>query len=77
MDKAIIEQHLARARAHVAQGEGHLSRQRELLFELQVQERDCSEALRLFDSFAELQTIHIADMERLERLLAAAPAPHR
>lgn len=70
MDREMIESHLAQARRHVAEGEQHVSRQRELLAELARDGHDTTEAVKLLANFEDLQRMHIADRHRLERELA-------
>lgn len=72
MNKAMVEQHLSEARRHVAEGEIHIARQRKIVYELQRDGKDTAMALRLLDNFIDLQTMHIADMERLKRELSIA-----
>ena len=72
MDRASIEQHLELAKRHVTEGEALIAGQREVVFQLQLDELDSSMALRLLDTFLELQVMHVADKERLQKELSAA-----
>ncbi|NKF34528.1 hypothetical protein HER21_49810, partial [Pseudomonas sp. BGM005] len=47
MDRAMVEKHLQQAREHVASGELHLARQREIVAELISRGADVMEAKRL------------------------------
>jgi hypothetical protein len=70
MDQMKLD-HLAQARRHVAIGERHIARQRELVIELERDGHDASSAKQLLVQFEELQALHIADRDRLEQELAA------
>jgi hypothetical protein len=72
MDKSLIERHLALAQRDVIEGEASIARQREIVFRLQLDELDCEEALHLLDGFIELQVMHVAEKERLQKELSAA-----
>jgi hypothetical protein len=49
MDRAMILDHLMMTRRHVAQGERHIARQRELIIELMEKGRDAATATMLLD----------------------------
>jgi hypothetical protein len=66
----MVERHLALAKQHVALGEAAIASQRELVY--QVDGLDSTMALQLLDSFLELQAMHVADMERLQKELSDA-----
>jgi len=70
MDRATITEHLAQTERHVAQGDHHVARQRELVTELEDGGHDAALARRLLMKFEELQSLHIADRDRLRRELA-------
>ncbi|WP_245296617.1 hypothetical protein [Rhizobium bangladeshense] len=70
MDRAMAEKHLQQAREHVALGEMHLARQREILAELTHRGADLTEAKRLLTNFEEFQVIHLAHLDRLKAELA-------
>jgi hypothetical protein len=70
MDREMIERHLAQARRHVTEGEQHVARQRNLLAELPRDGHDTTEAAKLLENFEDLQRMHVADSDRLERELA-------
>jgi Spy/CpxP family protein refolding chaperone len=70
MDKAMLLDHLEKARRHVAEGELHLAHQRELVAKLGRDGHDTKDARQLLEQFEELQQLHIQDRDRLERELA-------
>jgi hypothetical protein len=70
MDRATVTAHLAQAERHVALGEQHIARQREIVSELEDGSHDAVQARRLLAQFEELQALHIADRDRLRRELA-------
>lgn len=72
MDRGMIERHLQQAQRHVSEGEQHIVGQRELLSRLQRDGHDTKEAARLLASFEDLQRLHIADRDRLEKALAGS-----
>jgi hypothetical protein len=65
MDRVMLERHLTQVEAHIVRGEQHLTRQRELVFELERHGRDSEQAQRLLLLFEELQALHIADRDRI------------
>jgi len=72
-DRASIERFLARAEAHVVQGEKHVARQKEIIAGL---ERDGHEdasrtARELLATFEMTQEAHVGDRDRLRAELAA------
>ena len=68
----MIADHLAQAERHVAEGQAHIKRQRELIVELQRDGHDTREAQRLLDTFIALEAAHTADRDRLRGELAKA-----
>ncbi len=71
MDKMVLLRHLVEARAHVAIGEKHIARQRQIVAELErAEDGDLVTARALLDSYLQLQVQHVADMKRLEGQLA-------
>ena len=66
----MIADHLAQAERHVAEGQDHIKRQRELIAERQRYGDDTREAQRLLDNFIALEAAYIADRDRLRRELA-------
>jgi hypothetical protein len=73
MDRSLIEEHLAQANRHVAEGEGHVTKQRELVAQMERDGHDTTEALKLLGHFEELQELHIADRNRIEEELRRYP----
>ncbi len=71
MDRTMLRGHLAKAKEHVASGEEHVRRQRELVAELQRDGHDVTEAKKLLVRFEQLLTMHKEDRDRLEKELAA------
>ncbi|EGE58904.1 hypothetical protein [Rhizobium phaseoli] len=76
MDRAMVEKHLQQAREHVASGELHLARQREIVAELISRGADVMEAKRLLTNFEESQITHVAHLERLKAELLALTQGH-
>jgi hypothetical protein len=72
MNRTILQDHLAQAERHVAEGEGHLSRQREIVTKLERDGHDSVSARATLAQFEELQAMHIADRDRLLRELSEA-----
>lgn len=70
MDRGMLEQHLAMVEGHVFLGEGHIARQHELIAKLERNGRDSGEARSLLGSFEEMQVMHLAHRDRLQRELA-------
>jgi hypothetical protein len=71
MDRTVVEQHLAQAERHVTEGENHIARQRELIDELASGGHDLKAARDLLAQFEDVQTLHVADRDRLRAQLAA------
>jgi hypothetical protein len=70
MDRGMLEQRLAEAERHVALGEKHLARQREILQDLRVKGRDILEAERLLTNMEASQRLHIEGRDRIAREIA-------
>jgi hypothetical protein len=58
------------ARRHVAMGERHIARQREIVAKLERDGHDSLDSKRLLGFFEELQNMHIAHRDRLVKMLA-------
>jgi hypothetical protein len=71
MDRATTAEHLRRVEGHVTQGEGHLSRQRAIIKTLEDHGTDSREARKLLRTFEEVQAFHVAEKDRLAKVLAA------
>lgn len=70
MNNAMVRDHLELARRHVAQSEACVSRQREIVAELERDGHDSAQARQLLTLFEDLQRLHVADRDRLEKQLA-------
>lgn len=70
MDREMLERHLAQAEKHIATGRKNLARQREVIAEIEREGRDTTEARVALNQFEELQAMHIADRDRIQRELA-------
>ena len=70
MDYAIVEEHLRRAKEHMAKGIENLRRQREIIAELERDGHDATTAKELLRTFEEVQAMHVGDVNRLTKELA-------
>ena len=70
--RAMILAHLWNAERHVAEGEDHLARQRDIILELRKAGRDTMQAEDLLRHFEASQAFHIAGRDFLIAELAAA-----
>jgi hypothetical protein len=70
MDQNMILDHLAMVSRHVTRGEQIVARQREIIARLERAGCDTSYAKRLLLQFEEVQSLHVADRDRLEKALA-------
>jgi hypothetical protein len=72
MDRAMLLNNLAMAESHISEGEQHLMRQQKIIARLQ-RNRPGSEALKqaisLLETMERAQRSHLADRERLKRML--------
>lgn len=72
MDEAVLRRHLAQAERYVAEGEVRLARQRTLVRKLK-RDGHGTRAARLFlSSLEEIQSLHVADLERTRAELGRA-----
>ena len=71
---AILRDHLAMASRHVASGNRVIVRQKQLIVELESDGHDTSVALSLLALFEDLQSLHLADRDRLIKELRSAEA---
>jgi two-component sensor histidine kinase len=69
-DRTAVLEYFSMARRHVAIGERHIARQREIVAELERDGHDSLDAKRLLGYFEELQNMHIAHRDRLGKTLA-------
>ena len=57
MSRKILEEHLAQAERHVAIGQGHITRQRELIVQLYRDGQEYADATQLLVQSYELQAL--------------------
>jgi two-component sensor histidine kinase len=69
-DRTAILESFSMARRHVAMGERHIARQREIVARLERNGHDSLDSKRLLGYFEELQNMHMAHRDRLEKVLA-------
>jgi PAS domain S-box-containing protein len=69
-DRTTLLEHFSMARRHVATGERTIARQREIAATLEHDGHDSQGAKRLLAHFEQLQNMHIAHRDRLEKALA-------
>ena len=69
MGRAMLQANLAQAECHVAEGERHIARQREIVAELERDGHDSTDAMLLLYQFADIQCLHVADRDRLRIVL--------
>jgi hypothetical protein len=65
MDRTILINRLYQAERHVASGDRHIERQRELIFKLKQDGHDTTQARALLTLFEELQALHLNERDRL------------
>jgi hypothetical protein len=75
MDRKMIGDHLAQAERRINEGEGHLVQQRNLIAELEGLGHDTAQARALLKQLEQIQALHIADRDRLCKVLELPPAP--
>lgn len=68
----MLRKHLARAERHVAEGAGHLARQRALMRKLKRDGHGTRAAGLFFSSLEAIQALHVADRDRIRAELARA-----
>jgi hypothetical protein len=71
MDRDVLRLHLELAERHVAEGERHLARQREIVAELAGDGHDLASAKSLLAQFEAMQRSHIEDRDRIRAELDA------
>jgi hypothetical protein len=74
MDAFRIAELLVEIEKHVVLGEGHITRQREIIAELERRGHPTVSANRLLCLFLETQELHIAHRDRLLKELALSEA---
>jgi hypothetical protein len=65
LDSAMVKDHLAMANRHIVTGNRVITRQRQLIDELEADGHDTRQALALLAQFENLQALHLADRDRL------------
>ncbi|EPE98434.1 hypothetical protein [Rhizobium grahamii] len=65
MKRAMIEEHLKQAEAHVLLGEQHIAQQRELISRIGKGSEDECDAVHLLKTFQELQREHVSHRDWL------------
>ncbi len=76
-DRALWEEHLARAEQRIARSEATIARQKSAIEELQLAKLETRSARELLAQFEQLLDLQIADRDRLrEELGAPDPARH-
>jgi len=65
MDRHLLEENLAMVEGHVAEGEVHLLRQRQLISDLRRDGHDTTQSELLLASFEAAQASHFAHRDRL------------
>jgi hypothetical protein len=68
----MLKAHLAMAERHVAEGEVHIRHQKEIVAQLQRDGHDVTTAAHMLAVLEGTQKLHVADRDRLRRLLAEA-----
>lgn len=69
MDRAMLEDHLAIAERHIAEGAKLLAKQEELIAELKRRNHDSESANSVLTTMRETQSLHIDDRDRILRAL--------
>lgn len=71
----MLKNHLAQAENHVSMGDEIIARQRRLIFRLERDGHDSTEARGLLALFEDVQKMHEADRDRLLKEFQESPAP--
>jgi hypothetical protein len=74
MDRMMLERNLVQAQRHISIGEVCLARQRRVIAKLKHNGEETSFSMDVLARFEELQTLHVADRDRLEKALQSAGA---
>ena len=69
MDRMRLRKHLDDAHRHIAEGEAHIERQRELIRTLERDGHDTTQAQSLLEQFEYLLRFHREDRDRISREL--------
>ncbi len=70
MDRTKLQRQLELAATHIARGEEHIARQHQLIWELERDKQDTTEAWCLLTELEAAQALHIVDRDRLINKLA-------
>jgi hypothetical protein len=70
MERTILLEHLLRTEEHIAKGERHLTRQREIIQQLERDGHDASTARDFLTTLEQTQDLHVANRERVRAELA-------
>ena len=73
---AILQDYLAMAERHIASGNRVITRQRQLINQLEADGHDIRAARSLLARFEDLQASHLADRDRLIKEISSAQARH-
>jgi len=73
MDRALLEDHLAKAKRHVQAGEQHSARQIAIIANLERRGHDTTTAKRLLEQFQEALAVYIQGRDRLQAELGRSP----
>jgi hypothetical protein len=69
MDRDMLREYLAQCRRHVAMGEAHIARQKDIIAELERDGHDSAKARDLLRVFEEAQDLHITHRDQLQKEL--------
>jgi hypothetical protein len=70
MERGMLEEHLAMAERHVAEGQQRVEGQRRLVAEMERDGHDIVEGRRMLAAFEETQRLAIEDRDRIAQELA-------
>lgn len=70
MDRSLWQRRFEEAERAVAEGQRHITRQKEIIAELERDGHDVKSACNLLAQFEWVQALHIAHRDRLQRELA-------
>jgi hypothetical protein len=76
MDREMLKRHLALSEEHIATAEKNISRQRNLIAQLERDGHDTASARTFLREFEQLQALHIAERERLLSELERVSRPN-
>lgn len=72
IDRALWQEHLAQAERHVTLGETHIAKQRAIVADLERDGHDARIARDLLDQLEQMQTLHVANRDRLREDLGVS-----